>query len=121
MVISHSSHTHHQKDIKLSEDVAKTVCLCVLCVCVTSILGEFQRGDPVTDPHLSGSDRISPARHSHTYVCTHTHILEQTNDGSVEGHTLAHKGGPWSSDILPHIFMYLTHSIVVFPAILLSN
>lgn len=34
-------------------------------MCETSILGEFQRGDPVTDPHLKGSVRISPPARTH--------------------------------------------------------
>lgn len=40
-----------------------------------SILGEFQRGDPVTDPQLRGSVRISPpsctSAHKHLFTRTH--------------------------------------------------
>lgn len=63
-----------------------------MCVCVTSILGEFQRGDPVTDPHLTGSDRISPDGHTHTHtlICIYIYICayaeKQTHDGIFEGH-----------------------------------
>lgn len=59
-----------RKYVNLIEDVAQ---VCVF-VCVASILGEFQRGDPVTDPQLRGSVRISPpsCTGAHTHLC-HTH------------------------------------------------
>ena len=36
-----------RKDINLTEDASQSV---LVCLFATSILGEFQRGDPVTDP-----------------------------------------------------------------------
>ena len=59
----------------------KCVCVCVcVCVrvCVESILGEFQRGDPVTDPQLRGSVRISPP--SCTSAHKHARTQKQTNN-----------------------------------------
>lgn len=52
------------------EDVAQ---VCVV-VCVASILGEFQRGDPVTDPQLRGSVRISPP----SCTSAHKHLFTRT-------------------------------------------
>lgn len=73
------------KDVKLTEDV---------CVCVTSILGEFQRGDPVTDPHLTGSDRIPPPKHTHTHthIDAHTHRNKRMMGVSKDIHTVAYTG-----------------------------
>lgn len=44
-----------------------------VCVCVTSILGEYRGRDPVTDPHLTGYDRISPQWHAHINIYAHKH------------------------------------------------
>lgn len=60
-----------RKYVNLIEDVAQ------VCLCVASILGEFQRGDPVTDPQLRGSVRISPP--SCTSLRTHLHTHAEAN------------------------------------------
>lgn len=49
-------------------------------VCVAAILGEFQRGDPVTDPQLRGSVRISPPS------CTNTDARARRSKQIIKCH-----------------------------------
>lgn len=95
----------------------KCVCVCIwVCACVTSILGEFQRGDPVTDPHLAGSDRISPPEHTHTYLWIHTHTYtEKKNNWWECWRTHIHTRKTQSSDkpLKPHSSMFPRHTLDV--------